>query len=160
LNMRALATVWERPIIGGGLNNSSAVMKGTHDITTTSRGSEIKIQVVHNYYLIVLIDVGLVGFLLFFAFFGQAAIIGTRYARAAEPEFKILLVGMVAGLVGVAVHNLGDPFGAHQAVAMLWLYLGLIIAICRQVRAELPTPAQGFANTSALAPGPAAGSTR
>jgi hypothetical protein len=140
LNQRGLATFWERPILGGGLNNSSAVMTGTHDISTNSEGSLIKTEVVHNYYILVLIEVGLVGFLLFFGFFGRAVVIAIRHLREAEPESKLLLVGLVSGLTGVAVHNLGDPFGAPAAVAMLWLCTGLLIAICRRVRAARPLP--------------------
>jgi hypothetical protein len=136
LNQRALVTIAERPIFGGGLNNSSAVMEGTHEVSTTSRGSEVRTEIVHNYYLAVLMDVGVGGFVLLFAFFGWTTIIGMQHLREAEPELKILLAGIVAGLGSIAVHVLGDPLGAHQALAMWWLYFGLVIAICRIIRAE------------------------
>lgn len=100
----------------------------------------------HNYYLIVLIEVGVVGFLLYFLFFWQTAMLAFRHMRAAETELKLLLVGIVSALAAISVHNLGDPFGGHVVQAMLWLHVGLIVAICRQIRAQplpqaLPTEA-------------------
>ena len=49
---------------------------------------------------------------------------------------KALLVGIVPAMTAIAVHNLGDPFGGHVVVAMLWLYAGSILAAVRCVRAD------------------------
>ena len=60
----------ERPILGAGLNNSSAVTARSHEIALTPTGRSVyQMVVVHNYYLIVLVEVGIVGFVLFFGFF-------------------------------------------------------------------------------------------
>ncbi len=59
--------------------------------------------------------------------------IAFRHVRAAEMEKKLLLVGMIGGLVSVAVHNLADPFGTHMVWAMLWLYAALMVTISRQI---------------------------
>jgi hypothetical protein len=105
--------------------------------------SEYQMSVVHNHYLIVLVEVGIVGFLLFFAFFWQTIVTAFRHMRAAgtEAEVKLLLVGIVSALGGIAIHNFGDPFGGHPTQAMLWLYAGLVFAICRRIRAEPALPA-------------------
>jgi hypothetical protein len=127
----------QRPIWGAGLNNSSAVTEGSRSIVVTSTGhSEFQMTVVHNYYLIVLVEVGIVGFLLYFGFFWQTTATAFRHMRVAGTEAKLLLVGIVSALGGIAVHNFGDPFGGHPIQAMLWLYAGLIFAICRSARAE------------------------
>ena len=133
LNEAGLATYWQRPLAGAGLNNSSAVAD-ERSLVKTARGERM-VAVVHNHYLLVLIEVGLVGFLLFFAFFGQIVVAAFRHMRAAETEMKLLLVGIVAALASIAIHNLGDPFGGHPVQAMLWLHAGLLIAICRRVQA-------------------------
>jgi hypothetical protein len=131
----------ERPISGAGLNNSSAVTEGSRSIVVTSTGhSEYRMSVVHNHYLIVLVEVGIVGFLLFFAFFWQTIVTAFRHMRAAGTESKLLLVGIVSALGGIAIHNFGDPFGGHPARAMLWLYAGLVFAICRRIPAEPALP--------------------
>src|SRR5207244_2568023 len=88
------------------------------------------------HYLIVLIEVGAIGFLLFFGFFGGAVVTALRSMQAAAREMKLLLVGIVSSLVGLAIHNLGDPFVGHMSIAMLWLNGALIFAICRRVQAE------------------------
>ena len=141
----ALNTISQRPIFGGGLNNSSAVVEGAHSVSTTSKGTQIQVRVVHNHYLIVLIEVGLVGFVLFFGFFWQVVVTAFRHMRAAEPEMKLLLTGTVSGLAAIAVHDLADPSGGHPVVGMLWLFTALIIAGCRRVRAERAPPRQGLA---------------
>src|ERR1700730_775844 len=132
----------QRPIWGSGLNNSSAVTEGSRSIVLTSTGhSEFQMTVVHNHYLIVLVEVGIVGFLLYFAFFWQTIATAFRHMRAAGTEAKFLLVGIVSARGGIAIHNFGDPFGGHPTQAMLWLYAGLVFAICRRVRAQPTLPA-------------------
>jgi hypothetical protein len=133
----ALDTISQRPIFGAGLNNSSAVVEGAHTVSTTSKGTQVQVRVVHNHYLIVLIEVGIVGFVLFFGFFWQVAATAFRHMRAAEPEMQLLLAGTVSGLAAIAVHDLADPSGGHPVVGMLWLFTGLIIAGCRRVQASV-----------------------
>jgi O-antigen ligase len=127
---------WKRPIGGAGLNNSSAATEGSLAIVQTNKGSQWQVIVVHNYYLIVLVEVGLVGFLFLFGFLGQTMMTALRYIRAAETEMKILLAGIVSAVGGIMVHNFGDPFGGHAVQTMLWLHAGLVFAVCRQVQAQ------------------------
>ncbi|HKF96338.1 MAG TPA: O-antigen ligase family protein, partial [Gammaproteobacteria bacterium] len=140
LMSEGLATFSRRPLFGAGLNNSSTVVEGSIRISTTAKGPEIRIQVIHNYYLIMLIEVGIVGCVLFFTFFCHIAWTALRYMREAEDMIKALLVGIVPALTAIAVHNLGDPFGGHVVVAMLWLYAGLILAAVRCVRTDAAAP--------------------
>jgi O-antigen ligase len=137
----ALATYWQRPIIGAGLNNSSAVTEGAQSFARMAYGTQLRVTVVHNHYLVVLIEVGVVGFVLFFAFFWQTIATAFRHLRPADAEMKVLLAGIVSAMAGIAIHNFGDPFGGHVVQAMLWLYTGLMFAICRRVRAEAALPA-------------------
>ena len=142
LLQQGLLKFWESPIFGAGLNNSSAVMEGWHNISTTSQGAVFQVEIIHNHYLIVLIEVGLVGFSLFFGFFGRIAWVALRYVRDAEPTMKMLLVGMICGMASIAVHNLGDPFGGHSVVAMLWLYAGLMVATIERIQSSVVVGSQ------------------
>jgi O-antigen ligase len=133
---RAEATYWRHPILGAGLNNSTAATVGSHQSISTPTGAALLVTVVHNHYLIVLIEVGAIGFVLFFGFFVGAVATALHWMRAATTEMKLLLIGLVSALLGVAIHNFGDPFGGHMTFAMLWLNVGLIFAVCRRVQAE------------------------
>ena len=153
----SVAAFAQRPIWGAGLNNSSAVTEGSRSIVLTPTGhSDYKMSVVHNHYLIVLVEVGIVGFLLYFAFFWQTIGTALRHMRAAETEMKLLLVGIVSALSGIAIHNFGDPFGGHPTQAMLWLHASLIFAVCRRVRIEpkLLSPAHDDSQNLMVGRGP------
>jgi hypothetical protein len=131
-----LAIYQERPlmlILGVGLSNSTAVMRDDWG----QKNRLYRNLNLHTYYLVVLTEVGIIGFLLFFTFVGQIGMIALRSAREADPEMKPLLVGITVGLVSWAAQNLGDHFGYHVAGAVFWLYAGLIVAIARQA---LPRP--------------------
>ena len=101
-------------------------MEGSIRISTTARGPETQFEVIHNHYLVMLIEVGIVGCILFFSFFFQIVWTALQYMKKAEGTMKLLLVGIVSALAAIAVHNFGDPFGGHVVVATLWLYAGLI----------------------------------
>ena len=54
-------TFLERPFSGVGLNNSSAATEGSR----IKVGDKYQTNIVHNHYLIVLVEVGIIGFFLF-----------------------------------------------------------------------------------------------
>jgi hypothetical protein len=89
-------------------------------------------------YLVILTEVGPVGFILFFVFFGKIVMIALRAIREVPIDLKPVLVGMVAGLASLATQNLADDtFAGHAISAMLWLFAALIIAIARYIQAEM-----------------------
>lgn len=139
----ALDAYWQQPflpIFGGGLNNSTVVIKeGTQ---LTDKGRQATAQSIHSHYVVVVTEVGLVGFLLLYVFFGKIVMIALRSISVGEAEIKPLLVGIIGGLAGVAVHNLGDGLAGHATNTILWLYAALIIVTARRPRAEraLPLP--------------------
>ncbi len=122
-------TYWQRPLTGLGL---AAVMIDARKKT----GNEVRYQTIHNQYLVVLTEVGPLGFLLFYAFFWQIAKTAFRCIRAAEAEMKLLLVGIMGALASITVHSLGDGFDSHTNYSLIMLYVGLIVAIARRVQAE------------------------
>jgi len=57
--------------------------------------------------------------------------------RAASPETKPVLVGIVAGFASLAVQCLADDtLGGHPVAATLWLFVALIVIIVRDTRAR------------------------
>jgi hypothetical protein len=127
----------EHPILGVGLNNSTAAMiEGKRELKET--GTQIASrESADNYYLAVLTEVGPVGFILLFGFFGTIAMIALRTMREASIELKPLLVGMIAGVASLATQSLSDvPMAGHAVSGVLWLYAALVIAGTLFVRSE------------------------
>jgi O-antigen ligase len=136
----------QHPILGVGLNNSTPAMReGRQELI------ELGIPMARNesadsFYLAILTEVGPIGFFLFFAFFGKIVTIALRAIREVAVELKPLLVGIVAGLASLATQSIVDaPEGGHAVTGLLWLFAGLIIAVARDIHAELqPSSAGGY----------------
>jgi O-antigen ligase len=136
----ALQGYLQHPILGVGLNNSTGAMSaGKQEM----RDMGIPISVAEaapSYYLAVLAEVGPVGFILLFGFFGKIVMIALRAMREVAIDLKPLLVGIVAGLASLATQSLGDvPIAGHAVGGSLWLFAALIVAIARDVQIE-PRP--------------------
>jgi O-Antigen ligase len=135
----AIQAYSEHPVLGVGLNNSSAAMK-----TSRQETRDLGIQIpatepADSYYLAVLMEVGPVGSILFFVFFGKIVMMALRSVREAPAEVKPLLVGMVAGLAAVATQSIADgPLAGHAVSGILWLFAALIVVIARNTQAEIP----------------------
>jgi len=123
---------WEHPILGVGLNNSTAAMKTGRQVL---RDLGVKIpawESADNHYLALLTDLGPLGFILFFAFFAKIVMIALRAMREVAPDMKPLLVGIVGGLASLATQDLADDALAPHAIsAMVWLFAALIVASAR-----------------------------
>lgn len=149
LYQAALQGYLEHPIFGVGLNNSTAAMaQGRQDFIDL--GIRIaRSESADSYYLAILMEVGPIGCVLFFGFFAKIAMIAFRAMREAGTEMKPLLVGIVAGLVSLAVQSIADaPTAGHAVSASLWLFAALAVSIGREVQAGT-RPAVG---TARLAP--------
>jgi hypothetical protein len=130
----------QHPILGVGLNNSTAAMNPAKQ-EMRDMGMRIPVaESADSYYLAVLTEVGPVGFVLFFGFFGKIVMIALRAMREVAIDLKPLLVGIVAGLVSLATQSLADePIAGHTVSGLLWLFAALIVAIARDIQVE-PRP--------------------
>jgi O-Antigen ligase len=143
----SLQGYWQHPILGVGLNNGTAAMKSGKE-ELRSEGIPVPAEEsADNHYLAVMTEVGPVGFILFFVFFGKIVMVALDATREAPTEVKPLLVGIVGGLASLAIQNLSDDaLAGHAISAMLWLFAGLIIVIARKLQAEKQhTPFAGLA---------------
>jgi O-antigen ligase len=130
----ALDAFAKRPLWGGGLNNSTALTENSRSVKLLPTGhSERTSNAGHNYHVILLLDVGIFGYLLYSGFFLLICLTALRRLREATPEMRVLLVGIVSAFLGIWVHNMADPFGGHALQAMWWLEAGLIFAISHAV---------------------------
>jgi O-Antigen ligase len=135
----------QHPILGVGLNNSTAAMKeGRQELRDLGIPTP-PTEPADSYYLAILTEVGPLGLILFFGFFGKIVMIGLRAMSEVATDLKPLLVGIVAGLTSLATQSLGDgPLAGHAVGGLLWLFAGLIIAIARDIQAApLPSSVGG-----------------
>ncbi len=130
----------EHPILGVGLNNSTAAMKEGRQELKDMGILLPAAEPADSYYLAVLMEVGPVGSILFFVFFGKIVMIALRSVKGATADVKPLLVGMIAGIAAVATQSLADgPLAGHAVSGTLWLFVALIVVIARNIPAETPS---------------------
>lgn len=86
---------------------------------------------VDNNYLRILGEVGLVGFLSFFAIFTVAGIyIAKILPKVDSPVAKSFVIGFVAGVIGLCLNAiLIDVFEASKIAFLLWLLTGLTLGL-------------------------------
>jgi O-antigen ligase len=148
----------QHPILGVGLNNSTGEMAAAKQ-EMRDTGIPVPLsEAAENLYLVLLTEVGPVGFILFFLFLWKIVMIALRAMSEAPIDLKPLLVGIVAGLASLATQNLADDtLQEHAVSATLWLFVSLIIAVARYIQAETrsyPAGANAAAHSSAIATGP------
>lgn len=127
----------QHPILGVGLNNGTAAMKAGRQELKDMGIPMPSAESADSYYLAVLTEVGPVGAIFFFVFFGKIVMIAFRSMREVALDVKPLLVGMVAGLAALATQSLADePLAGHAVSGLLWLFSALIVAIARYIQTE------------------------
>ena len=140
LNRAALSVIGQFPILGVGLNNLGNAFP-LLDQTHNSRVFGPINHVVHNLYLYVLAEVGVVGFLAFLWCFVGVLAIGWMLRHARDPLARAIGVGGGAGLVAHMIHGLFDPgFRLSLAISsLIAVQAGLIGAAWLRHR-RLPAP--------------------
>jgi O-antigen ligase len=123
---------WASPIVGVGLNNSSA-SNPNFRLKERGDGGEALV-VVHNQYLTIAIDTGIVGLALYLAIFVVLGAKAWRASRSRDPDIACFAIGILCSWLGIAVHVNADPFAGNTLLAMTWMYAGLIVALERMER--------------------------
>jgi hypothetical protein len=133
----ALQGYSEHPILGVGLNNGTAAMKAGRQALIDIGIPMPRTESADSFYVVLLTEIGPLGFILFFLFFGKIVMIALRAMREVSTDLKPLLVGIVAGLASLATQGLADdPLAGHAVTGTLWLFAALIVAIARDIQAE------------------------
>jgi putative inorganic carbon (HCO3(-)) transporter len=126
----AFRIIEDNPVLGVGANNFSVVM----DRYLTSDFREGWLFTVHNKYLLVLSETGIVGLLAFLAFLVNALRKGWQCWVHRDPLLSPLALGFTAGIAGHMLHMTVDVFRGRPTQQLLWLVAGLLAAmltICR-----------------------------
>jgi putative inorganic carbon (HCO3(-)) transporter len=126
----AFRIIEDNPVLGVGANNFSVVM----DRYLTSDFREGWLFTVHNKYLLVLSETGIVGLIAFLAFLVDALRKGWQCWVHRDSLLSPLALGFTAGIAGHMLHMTVDVFRGRPTQQLLWLVAGLLAAmltICR-----------------------------
>ena len=108
LNLASLSVIQKYPLAGVGLNNFAERFK-VEDTTGHSRLFLNYKHLVHNMYLWIATEVGLIGLLGYMGVFFTTIVTAFKVAPRAPPIARALLVGTAAGLLAHLQHGFFDP---------------------------------------------------
>jgi O-antigen ligase len=131
----ALRIVEDNPLLGVGANNFTVVM----DRYLTSDFREGWLFAVHNKYLLVLAETGIVGLLAFLAFLLDALRKGWQCWVCRDPLLSPLALGFTAAIAAHMLHMTVDVFRGRPTQQLLWLIAGLLAAMLRICRSNPST---------------------
>jgi len=128
LNAVAWNMIESNPVLGIGVNTFVNVMAKYDQSGVTSYFAEP----VHNAFLLIAAETGLVGLGLFLALIALVFRVGTQAVLSSDRFLSVSVIGLLAGLTAILVSNLGDVHLKTDVVfSLFWLVIGLILAIRR-----------------------------
>ena len=134
LYQAALELIKVRPITGGGLGYHAvkqSIMNNGY------RGSYVAFAHVHNFFLQVWLETGLLGILSFFGVLLGPMKMGGKAVRArqGDPSARMVVLGTLCGLAGVLVCGLADyPWTYPRVMFLFWFAAGLLLAGVKLLR--------------------------
>ena len=129
LNAVAFNMIQANPVLGIGVNTFINVMAKYDQSGVTSYFAEP----VHNAFLLIAAETGLVGLGLFLAMIALVFRTGIQTIVRGDRFLSVSVIGLLAGLTAILVSNLGDVHLKTDAIfSLFWLMIGLILAI-RQI---------------------------
>ena len=132
------------PIAGVGINNFTLNVSPL-EFNGTFAGTPV-----HNHYLRIANETGLVGFLLYFGFFGWAVRLAYRLSAHRDRFVAITASAMCAGLVGTAVYWLGDLFYDPIVRTQIWVSVALVAVLAQIARRSSASFSEASASAGLL----------
>lgn len=127
VNVAALSVIRQYPVFGVGLNNFAEVFQH-YETTGNSRIMLGVKQVVHNLFLLIWTDVGTIGLFAFLLFYLSPIWIAVHTSLHLSGWNRMILVGIVAGLIAHLIHGLFDPgfVGSIPISVLIYSLMGVI----------------------------------
>ena len=127
LNDVAFAMIRESPLVGLGLNQFETVQPRYDDYGLLFAGNPV-----HNIYLLVAAETGIIGLAGFLAIYGTALAMALRCVRAKDPLLVGVGVGITAALTFFALEELlSFALRQEMPLALFWILTGLAVACAR-----------------------------
>jgi putative inorganic carbon (HCO3(-)) transporter len=120
----AFKMIQEHPFIGVGVNNFSTVLP--EYLSSELRGEWL--YIVHNHYLLVLAETGIIGALCFLLI--MAIVIHTclRCIKHNDPFLSPLSAGILSSIIGLLLIMAGDLFSSRLTVQLFWIMISIVVA--------------------------------
>jgi len=116
------------PFLGVGINNYTEVM-GDYD-TTDIRLTSITSYQVHNIFLQIAAEMGIIGFLIFIWVISTVYKEGLRLIKSSEGLMSGVVIGVIAGISAFLVHGLVDAASpGNHLFLIFWFLAGIIVAL-------------------------------
>ncbi len=125
LNQLALNIAEDYPIFGVGTNNFAYVM----DDYVGPEISGAWISTVHNKYLLLLSETGIIGLVTFLLYLIVTIYRGWRSWQKRDVFYSIFALAMTTSIMGHLFHLSVDKFNWRTSVQMLWVNAAIITAI-------------------------------
>jgi O-antigen ligase len=132
----AFRIIEDNPLLGVGVNNFTVVM----DRYLTPEFRHGFLFAVHNKYLLVLSETGVIGLLAFLAFLLDALRKGWQCWALQERLLSPLALGFAAGIAGHMVHMNVDVFRGRPTQQLVWVVAALLTAMHRMCAAPPDSP--------------------
>jgi O-antigen ligase len=127
----AWSMIVANPLLGVGLNNYTLAAKA-YD-ATAERVTLFFNAPVHNLYLFILAEVGILGLAAFLWLVLVVLGRGVALSRSADPEISRIALGLVMGLAAFLIHGLVD-FDFIWRNPTFWFIAALVVAAGRCAR--------------------------
>lgn len=127
LNIIAIRMIRDHPVFGVGANNFASNLG---DYVTSEFTGEW-IRTVHNHYLLVWAETGIIGFVLYFGFLLITIYRGWTVWRAGDRALAPLALGFTLAIVAALVHMTGEKYHSRIQTELVWLNAGLVTAAFR-----------------------------
>jgi O-antigen ligase len=124
LNRLAIAMIADHPLLGIGANNFPLAMQ---PYVAHNFSGEF-LYCVHNSYLLVCSETGIIGCLVFVWFLAGIVRQGLK-RTGTRGAFGMTALGCSAAVTGLMVQMNLDPLRTGAATHLLWLFAGLVVAI-------------------------------
>ena len=128
LAQTALRIIQDYPLLGVGLNNYVSAM---HYYDPSGFATNV-ITMVHNVYLFIAAETGLLGGLTFIVFLAAALINCVQvFLRSKDDTLLVLSIGLFSAITAIAVHGLVDYdlIGDGRVTSQFWLLIAMVAAI-------------------------------
>jgi O-antigen ligase len=130
----AIAMIVDNPVFGVGLNNGTSVKERYVNVSYDKYDPDTQyyLEPTHNLYLSLTSEIGLIGSMLYFAFFFNVVLRTWRLSNTAvDPDLRFCANAILIAFAGLFVNSLYDPMHEDAPMTLMWMYCGIAFALAR-----------------------------